>query len=81
MSRKVVLSKRCLRPNPNAIRRKRTLGAESGGRAYLRADGRFLGFQLALVGDAGGLLFAEVDVSLGGALVEPPLAVGTLDVV
>lgn len=48
---------------------------------HLRAQGCFSGFQLALVGDAGGLLFAKVDVSLSGGLVEPPLAVGTLDVV
>lgn len=50
-------------------------------RPHLCAEGSFPGFQLALVGNAGGLLFAKVDVSLSGGLVEPPLAVGTLDVV
>lgn len=71
---KVAPPKRRLRPSPNAH-------SHTHERAHLRADGGFLGFQLALVGNAGGLLFAEVDVPLGGGLVEPPLAVGTLDVV
>lgn len=67
-----------LRANPNAVFHWTNTGAVC---VYLRARRNLLGFHLALVGHAGGLLFAEVDVSLGRALVEPPLTVGALDVV
>lgn len=37
--------------------------------------------ELCLIGDPGGLLFAEFNVSLRRVLAEPPLAVRALDVV
>lgn len=52
------------------------------GCAYLRAGGGLLHVgRLALVGHAGRLLLAELDVSVSCVLVEPPLTVGTLDIV
>lgn len=49
---------------------------------YLCASGGLLHVsRLALVGHAGGLLLAELDVSVGCVLVEPPLTVGALDIV
>lgn len=50
--------------------------------AYLCATGRPLGIaELVFVGHAGRLLLAELDVSVGCTLVEPPLTVRALDVI
>lgn len=52
------------------------------GFVYLRASSGLLHVgHLALVGHAGGLLLAELDVSVSCVLVEPPLTVGTLNIV
>lgn len=49
---------------------------------YLCATRRLLGISyLALVGHTGGLLLAELDVSVSCTLVEPPLTVRALDIV